>query len=210
MCKKILFVLRDFWIFVLLLEFGSVLFVQMPVNLKYLSFIFLFFRKPRLLHFLLELLYMSLFVVPEQVLVFCDKVKIFKLFFFKKGNNNFFFEVVCQIIFYKVSFAKGFLFCFEDLGIDDEMDKILKNTSDEIDQVRLFPNGKYEPITLEGKKHFWFCSPLESFSCELHSFEKYAQNMQTYIMEKEKNAKEMTVMSLQQKKLELRRSQQSN
>lgn len=38
---------------------------------------------------------------------------------------------------------------FKDLGIDDEMDKILKNTSDEIDQVRLFPNGKYEPITLE-------------------------------------------------------------
>jgi hypothetical protein len=55
------------------------------------------------------------------------------------------------------------LFFLEDLGIDDEMDKILKNTSDEIDQVRLFPNGKYEPITLEGKKHFWFCMPQESF-----------------------------------------------
>jgi len=38
---------------------------------------------------------------------------------------------------------------FQDLGIDTDMDKILTQTGQDIDKVRLFPNGKYEPITLE-------------------------------------------------------------
>jgi len=38
---------------------------------------------------------------------------------------------------------------FKDLGIDEQMEKILKETDKEIDQVRLFPDGKIEPITLE-------------------------------------------------------------
>jgi len=38
---------------------------------------------------------------------------------------------------------------YEDLGIDEEMGKILNSTGDDIDKVRLFPNGKYQPITLE-------------------------------------------------------------
>jgi len=38
---------------------------------------------------------------------------------------------------------------YEDLGIDEEMGKILSSTGSEIDQVRLFPDGKYQPITLE-------------------------------------------------------------
>ena len=37
----------------------------------------------------------------------------------------------------------------QDLGVDEEMERILSSTSEDIDQVRLFPNGKYEPITLE-------------------------------------------------------------
>jgi len=37
---------------------------------------------------------------------------------------------------------------FTDLGLDDNMEKIIKETGEEIDQVRLFPNGTYRAITL--------------------------------------------------------------
>eukprot|EP00494_Astrolonche_serrata_P023596 UN23854 len=36
---------------------------------------------------------------------------------------------------------------FSQLGIDKEMEKILNSTSDEIDQVRMYPDGKFVPIT---------------------------------------------------------------
>jgi len=38
---------------------------------------------------------------------------------------------------------------YEDLLEDDKMAEILEKTNDDVDQVRLFPDGTFVPITLE-------------------------------------------------------------
>lgn len=41
---------------------------------------------------------------------------------------------------------------YAELVVDQQMSNILKSTDDEVDQVRLYPNGKYKPITLEEQR----------------------------------------------------------
>lgn len=41
---------------------------------------------------------------------------------------------------------------YPDLVVDQQMSQILRSTDDEVDQVRLYPNGKYKPITLEEQR----------------------------------------------------------
>merc|ERR1712228_620901 len=38
---------------------------------------------------------------------------------------------------------------FDNLVIDEKMVEILKKADEEVDQVRLFPDGNYTPITLD-------------------------------------------------------------
>lgn len=45
---------------------------------------------------------------------------------------------------------------YEDLVIDDKMKDILDKTAEDIDQVRLYPNGEFKAITLEGMSRIYY------------------------------------------------------